>query len=157
MSTVAVISIGVLSDTHGLLRPALLPLLRGCDLLIHAGDIGEEVWRRLKGSHRLVAVRGNTDRGEWAAGLRRVERVELGGKRILVVHDLKDLPAGPDGGPGADVVIHGHSHRPLAETRGGVLYLNPGSAGPRRFDLPVSAAILRVGKGGLRPRLVALE
>ena len=137
-------TIGVLSDTHGLLRPQLAPFFRDCDLIVHAGDIGEEVWQRLKAVYRLVAVRGNTDRGGWAEGLARVERLEVAGKRIVVVHDLRDLPVGPDGRPAADLVVSGHSHRPLVETRQGVLYLNPGSAGPRRFDLPVSAAALRM-------------
>jgi uncharacterized protein len=139
--------IGLVSDTHNLLRPEVLAYLQGCEHILHAGDIcGEAVLQALGQLAPLTAVRGNNDRGEWAQRLRERELVELGGVRILVVHDLKDLGRCPDP-QGASVVISGHSHKPGVAQRQGVLYVNPGSAGPRRFKLPVSAGELRVAQG----------
>src|SRR5467141_1295048 len=127
--------IGVISDTHGLVRPEALRALAGADLIVHAGDVGApEV---------LDAVRGNNDRGRWARALAETEVVERGGRAIYVLHDLHELDLDPRAA-GFDAVITGHSHQPQIERRDGVLYLNPGSAGPRRFRLPVSVARLNV-------------
>ena len=125
--------IGLISDTHDLLRPEVLDFLRGSDHIIHGGDIcGDAVLQALAELAPLTAVRGNNDRGDWAARLRERELLELGGARILVVHDIADLKRAPDTS-GANAVVCGHSHKPMVEERGGVLYVNPGSAGPRRF------------------------
>ena len=130
-----------ISDTHGLLRGEAVRALRGVDLIIHAGDIGNaEVLDGLRVIARLVAVRGNNDHGAWARALRITETIAVADVRIHVIHDVKTLRRVP----GVDVVIAGHSHRPSIEERDGVLFLNPGSAGPRRFTLPVSLAVLTV-------------
>jgi putative phosphoesterase len=139
--------IGVISDTHGLLRPAALDALRGCAHLLHAGDIGgPEVLEALSRVAPVTAVRGNNDRAAWAAHLPDVARVELGGTRILVIHDVSEL-AVDLAAEGIGVVVSGHSHRPSVSRRGDVLFLNPGSAGPRRFTLPIAVAQLHVGAG----------
>lgn len=144
--------IGLVSDTHDLLRPEVLEWLRGSDHIVHAGDIcGEAVLAALRELAPLTAVRGNNDRGEWAKSLRENETVTLGGVAIHVVHDLKDLQLPPE----ARVVVSGHSHRPVAEERAGVLYVNPGSAGPRRFKLPISAGELRIEDGEVRAQLMS--
>ncbi len=146
--------IGVISDTHGLVRPQALEALRGSDVIIHAGDVGApEVLERLASLAPVAAVRGNVDRGAWADELPGERTVELGGTRIHVVHNLKEMPTRPEG---CRVVISGHSHKPSIERRDGVVYLNPGSAGPRRFTLPVAVATILLGRRGLRPRLVEL-
>jgi putative phosphoesterase len=136
--------IGLVSDTHNLLRPEVLAYLRGSDHILHAGDIcGPEVLAALAALAPLTAVRGNNDQGPWAEALRDTETVQLAGIAVHVVHDLKQLalPAG------VRVVVCGHSHRPRVEERAGVLYVNPGSAGPRRFKLPISAGELRIVDG----------
>ena len=139
--------VGVISDTHGLLRPEALEALRGSELIIHAGDIGgAEVIEALRRVAPVVAVRGNNDRGAWAEAFAEYEAVELGGTLVYVLHDLNELNISPSAA-GFRVVVSGHSHKPLAEERRGVLYLNPGSAGPRRFKLPVTLAHLRLGGG----------
>ncbi|GAB3658839.1 metallophosphoesterase family protein [Ramlibacter alkalitolerans] len=146
--------IGLVSDTHDLLRPEVLDWLRGSDHILHAGDIcGEAVLQELARIAPLTAVRGNNDRGAWAGCLREREIVRLGGATILVVHDIADLRRAP---PPADVaaVITGHSHKPLVDERDGVLYVNPGSAGPRRFKLPISAGELIVEQGRVAARLM---
>jgi uncharacterized protein len=149
--------IGVISDTHGLLRPEAVRALRGSALIVHAGDVGApEVLEALRAIAPVVAVRGNNDRGGWARALRETETVEVDGARIHVLHDMKALALDPVTA-GIDVVIAGHSHRPLSRRRDGVLLLNPGSAGPRRFTLPVSVARLTVRAGRARARLVALR
>lgn len=146
--------IGVISDTHGLVRPQALAALRGSDLIIHAGDVGApEVLERLRGLAPVAAVRGNVDRGAWADALPEERTVEVGGARIHVIHNLKAMAAAPEG---CRLVISGHSHKPSIQRRDGVLYLNPGSAGPRRFTLPVAVATIRLSSRGLRPRLVEL-
>jgi putative phosphoesterase len=148
--------IGVISDTHGLLRPEALRALRGSELIIHAGDVGDPaVLRALGAIAPVVAVRGNNDRGPWAQALRERETVEAGGARLLVLHDLADLDVDP-ATRGVAAVIAGHSHRPKVETRNGVLFLNPGSAGPRRFSLPIAVARLSVRNGRVRARVVVL-
>ena len=133
--------IGVISDTHGLLRPEAVEALRGVSHILHAGDVGREgVLDALRALAPVTAIRGNVDTAPWADALPGRCRLTLGGMDILMVHDVAD--AGPDGA-GADVVIFGHSHKPVVERRGGQLWLNPGAAGPRRFRLPVTLALLR--------------
>jgi putative phosphoesterase len=141
--------IGVISDTHGLLRPEAVKALEGVELIIHAGDIGAP--KVLTGLERLApvhAVRGNTDRGDWAADLPHTRVVEVGGVLLYVLHELFTLDLDP-AAAGFAAVIYGHSHSPHMERKDGVLYLNPGSAGPRRFTLPVSLALVRVQDNGL--------
>ena len=148
--------VGVISDTHGLVRPEAIAALRGVSLIIHAGDIGaRDVLTELEGIAPVVAVRGNNDRGAWAARLPHARDVELGGARVHVLHDLHELTRDPPRA-GWAAVIAGHSHKPSVERRDGVLYLNPGSAGPRRFSLPIALARLTVGRSGVRARIVEL-
>ena len=148
--------IGVLSDTHGLLRPEVRDRLRGCARILHAGDIGgPAVLAELRASAEVVAVRGNVDTGPWAAELKAEEYVELDGRRTCLVHDLHSLSLDP-AAAGFDVVIHGHSHRPTVEWKDGILYLNPGSAGPKRFHLPVSMAVLSLDDEAIVPEIIAL-
>lgn len=136
--------IGVISDTHGLVRPQALDALRGAEMILHAGDVGNsEVLEVLSAIAPVVAVRGNNDKGEWAEGLPHWEVVEVGRVSIYMLHDLKEMDISPSRAE-FQVVISGHSHKPSVEDRKGVLYVNPGSAGPRRFRLPVSVARLRV-------------
>lgn len=139
--------IGLISDTHGLLRPEVLDWLRGSDRIVHAGDIcAPDVLEQLAALAPLTAVRGNNDHGPWADKLREREVLEVQGVRIFVVHDLADLKrAAPPAG--IRVVVSGHSHKPLVQEREGVLYVNPGSAGPRRFTLPIAAGELRLDQG----------
>lgn len=133
--------IGIISDTHGLLRPEALKALEGSQHLIHAGDIGKpEILERLRKIAPVVAVRGNNDRGEWAEALPETHTIQLGETRLFVIHDLKSNPAVLK--QGYKAVICGHSHRPLIADRDGTLVINPGSAGPLRFNLPVTVARL---------------
>ncbi len=139
--------IGVISDTHGLLRPEALEALRGVSLILHAGDVGKpEILTQLEEVAPVKVVRGNVDRGEWAQQLPMTEVAQVGGVFIYMLHILEDLDLDPVAA-GFRVVIFGHSHKPSQEVKRGVLYLNPGSAGPRRFKLPVSLALLRI-RGG---------
>jgi len=146
--------IGVISDTHNLLRPEVLTALKRSKLILHAGDVCRpEVLEELGRIAPIVAVRGNNDRGAWARRLPVSRTVEVGGFRIHILHDLKELDFDPRA-EGFHAVVSGHSHCPDAHRRNGVLFLNPGSAGPRRFKLPVAVAHLGVGKRGLRARIV---
>ena len=139
--------IGLISDTHGLLRPAARAFLSGCDHIVHAGDICDAaVLDALRLLAPLTAVRGNNDHGAWAQRLRDAESIRLGGIGLHVLHDLAQLPAHP-APAGVQVIVSGHSHRPLVQQQDGVLYVNPGSAGPRRFSLPITAAQLWVEGG----------
>ena len=139
---------GVISDTHGLLRPEAVAALRGVDGILHAGDVGKEaVLAPLAALAPLVAIRGNVDRGEWAQSLPPTETFEAGGVLVHLVHDLHDLDLDPRAAA-VRVVISGHSHQPSVREQDGVLYLNPGSAGPRRFKLPVTVARLEIQAGG---------
>jgi uncharacterized protein len=148
--------VGVISDTHGLLRPEALAALRGSDLIIHAGDVGRpDVLDGLRGLAPLFVVRGNVDTQAWAAAWPATEAVRVGPHLLWVLHDISELDL--DAAAGTAAVIYGHSHRAAMETRGGVLYLNPGSAGPRRFRLPVTVARLRVSAAALRPEIVDLD
>lgn len=149
--------IGVISDTHGLLRPQALAALQGSGLILHAGDIGSaEVLEALARIAPLAAIRGNNDTESWALATPETRKVEAGGKRFYLLHDLKTLDIDPVAA-GIDVVIAGHSHKPLAETRDGVLYLNPGSAGPRRWRLPITLSRLRIVAGQIEHELVQLD
>ena len=148
---------GVISDTHGVLRPDVLEILQGVDLIIHAGDVGRpEVLEKLSEISTVVAVKGNVDRAEWAMGLQENEVVTLGDAQIYVLHDLNGLDLDPVAA-GFRGIIHGHSHRPSEEWRDGILYLNPGSVGPRRFTLPVSLALLEVQESALDVRFISLD
>lgn len=147
--------VGVISDTHGLVRPDALRALAGCERILHAGDIGgPEVLAAIGAVAPVTAVRGNNDRGAWAEALPETVVIELGAVRALMIHDRKQLGAVP---PGVACVVAGHSHTPVCDARDGVLWLNPGSAGPRRFKLPVSIAILTVEGASIRGALVTLE
>ncbi|MDU0954514.1 MAG: metallophosphoesterase family protein [Bradyrhizobium sp.] len=144
-------TIGIISDTHGLLRPEAEQRLAGVAHIIHAGDIGRaELIARLGRIAPVTAIRGNIDTSDWARAYPDTRTVQLEGRSFHVVHDVHDLEIDP-ATSGMDVVIYGHSHRARVETRDGVLYLNPGSAGPRRFKLPITLAILEVSAGGLSP------
>jgi putative phosphoesterase len=150
------LSVGVISDTHGLLRPEAVAALRGSDLIVHAGDVGSpEILDELRALAPTYAVRGNVDRGAWAESLPLTAVVEAGPHQLYVLHILDDLDLVPEAA-GFSAVISGHSHKPHAETRRGVLYLNPGSAGPRRFRLPVTVARLRVTDSGVEHEIVEL-
>jgi putative phosphoesterase len=146
--------VGLVSDTHGLLRPEVLAFLRGSDHIVHGGDVCDAaVLEALRAIAPVTAVRGNNDRGAWAAGLRESELFRLGGILVYVIHDLAEIDLEPFAA-GVQVVVSGHSHRPAIEQRDGVLYVNPGSAGPRRFSLPISAAELTVDAGRVAARIV---
>lgn len=147
--------IGLISDTHGLLRPEALAALRGSELIIHSGDVGRpEVLERLREVAPTVAVRGNIDTQAWAAALPETDAVEAGQHLIWVLHDIAQLDLDPTVGFAA--VVYGHSHKPSIQTRDGVLYVNPGSAGPRRFSLPVTVGRLRVSGDDLEAEIVDL-
>jgi putative phosphoesterase len=136
--------IGLISDTHRLLRPEAVEYLRGSDFIIHAGDIGHpDVLAELAEIAPVTAVRGNNDHGPWASRIRETEVLEVGSVLIYVLHDIAQLDVDP-AGAGFQAVIFGHSHRPSSEVRDGVLFCNPGSAGPRRFKLPVSVGCLSI-------------
>ncbi len=148
--------IGVISDTHGLLRDEARGRLQGCELILHAGDVGNSVVLEELGQiARVVAVRGNMDKGRWASELEEIEYVEVADRRICVIHDIDRLDLDP-AAAGIDVVVYGHSHRPAVDRQDGVLYLNPGSAGPKRSDLPVSMALLYIDEEGITPEIVTL-
>ena len=148
--------IGVISDTHGLVRPQAIEALEGVDMILHAGDVGnQEVLDTLNEIAPVVAVRGNNDKGEWAESLPDWEVVEIGNVSIYMLHDVKEIDISPAGS--FQVVVSGHSHKPAIEERRGVLYVNPGSAGPRRFTLPVSVAHLRVVGEKVKANIIELR
>lgn len=148
--------IGLIADTHGLLRPEALERLRGCDQLIHAGDIGKpEILAELERLAPLSVVRGNNDTQDWAADIPERLLLKIGRLTLYVLHDLKRLDLDP-AAEGIDVVVAGHSHKPLKEERDGVLYLNPGSAGPRRFSLPIGIGVLEVAGKKIEAELITL-
>ncbi len=150
--------IGVISDTHNLMRAEALRALEGAELIIHAGDIGRpEVLDALRAvAPTVVAVRGNNDREPWARAIAETETIEIGEVKLYLLHALQELALDP-AASGFDVIVSGHSHRPSVARRDGVLYLNPGSAGPRRFKLPVSVARLTVRGRNCRARIVELK
>ncbi len=148
--------VGVISDTHGLLRPEAVEALRGVKLIVHAGDIGgPQILAGLRRIAPVHAVRGNTDREDWARQLPQTEVVDLGGVRLYILHELFALDLDP-AAAGFSAVIFGHSHKPHLECRDGVLYLNPGSAGPRRFSLPITVARLQVATASLQAEIIQL-
>lgn len=148
--------IGVISDTHGLVRPQALEALAGVDMILHAGDIGNSaVLDTLRAVAPVVAVRGNNDKGDWADSLPVWEVVDIGSLSIYMLHDLKEIDISPAGT--FQVIVSGHSHKPAVEERRGVLYVNPGSAGPRRFNLPISLAHLRVQGDSVNASLIDLS
>ncbi len=151
------IRVGLISDTHGLLRPEAVAFLRGSDFIVHAGDIGHaHILEALAAVAPVTAVRGNNDKDAWAEALAEVETLRVGEASICVVHDPAQLDLDPRAA-GFRVVISGHSHRPRVEEREGVLYVNPGSAGPRRFRLLVAVAELAIEGGTVSARIVELE
>ena len=150
------IRIGLISDTHGLLRPEAVAALRGVDVIVHAGDVGDpEILETLRAIAPVVAVRGNIDGGPWADALPESVTFEAGGVRIHVVHDRAMLAIDPETA-GIDVIVYGHSHRAEILLQGDVWFVNPGSAGPRRFTLPVTVAILTLDRGHIEPVIVPL-
>jgi uncharacterized protein len=152
-----VIRVGLISDTHGLLRPQALAALQGSDHIVHAGDIGKrEILEALAKLAPVTAVRGNNDEDAWAAACPDSEILQIGAVSIYVLHDRKALNIDPRAA-GHDVVVAGHSHKPAIEERDGVLYINPGSAGPRRFKLPVTVGELIVYDGKVSARIIELQ
>jgi putative phosphoesterase len=148
--------VGIISDTHGLLRPEALEALQGSEHIIHAGDIGApEIIPALQKIAPVTAIRGNVDREAWTKQFPETEVVELGGVRIYIIHDLNALDLNPRAA-GFAAVISGHSHQPKQELKDGVLYFNPGSAGPRRFRLPVTAGRLDIVDGKVSGRIIQL-
>ena len=148
--------VGLISDTHGLLRPEALAFLAGCDYIVHGGDIGDAaILERLAAIAPLTTVRGNNDREAWAHAIPVSAQLTIGGVVLHAIHDIKDLDIDP-GALGVRVVISGHSHKPSCSERDGVLYINPGSAGRRRFSLPISAAELIIEGNTVRSRIVTL-
>lgn len=150
------INIGLISDTHGLLRPQALAALQGSDFIVHGGDIGSaQILQTLGSIAPVTAVRGNNDGEDWAAAVPEAALLEAGGIRIHVLHDLKTLDLAPAAN-GIGVVVSGHSHKPRVHEQGGVLFVNPGSAGPRRFKLPISVGLLRIESGQVTAEIVEL-
>jgi hypothetical protein len=148
--------IGILSDTHGLLRPQAIEVLRGCEHILHAGDVGDAaILEPLRGIAPVTAIRGNVDQAGACAALPATEAVLLAGHWFYLLHNLDDLDLHPQAA-GMAAVIYGHTHRPEISRRNGVLFLNPGSAGPRRFSLPVSVAIVNATATGLDAEIVPL-
>lgn len=149
--------VGVISDTHGLLREEVLEILKGCDLIIHAGDVVDpNILKELKKIAPVTAVRGNCDKGNFAYELNRTELVEVGSTLIYVLHDIDKLDIDLETS-GVNIVISGHSHRPLKVRHDNVLFLNPGSAGPKRFNLPISMAILNIDDNNIDAELIDIN
>jgi hypothetical protein len=145
---------GVISDTHGLLRPEAVAAFKGVDLILHAGDIGEpDLLESLKSIAPVFAVRGNNDREKWARKIPEIRIIPVGGLQVFMLHDIKEMNQNPQG---CIAVVSGHSHRPSIEKRDGILFLNPGSAGPRRFKLPISVARLSVRGRTVSAKLIEL-
>jgi putative phosphoesterase len=157
VATEASIAIGVISDTHGLLRPEAVEALRGSAHIIHAGDVGDpKILEQLAEIAPVTAIRGNIDKAAWSRKLPETEVVELGGIAIYVLHDLSQLDLKPEAA-GFSCVIYGHSHVPRQETKNGVLYFNPGSAGPRRFKLPISVGRITIRSGQIEAEILKLN
>ena len=149
--------VGLISDTHGLLRPEAVAYLRGSDFIVHAGDVGDpKVIATLESLAPVTVVRGNNDKGAWADAIAETEVLVVGDVSIYVLHDIAELDLDP-AAAGFRVVVFGHSHRPMSETRDGVLYVNPGSAGPRRFKLPICAGELQIAGDAVTAHNVELE
>jgi putative phosphoesterase len=151
------VRLGLISDTHGLLRPQAVEALRGSDLILHAGDVGKpEILEALKTLAPVVAIRGNIDTAEWARVLPETTVAEAEGVSIYMLHDVHALDLNPSAA-GFQIVVSGHSHKPASSERDGVLYINPGSAGPRRFRLPVTVAILDLARKPWQVEFIELE
>jgi putative phosphoesterase len=151
------VRIGLISDTHGLLRPEATASLRGCSLIIHGGDIGgPEILEELGSIAPVTAVRGNNDSGPWAERLNETEIIEVQGVRIYAIHNLAEM-TGEARAAGVRVIVAGHSHKPLIEERDGLLFVNPGSAGPRRFKLPIAVGELMIEGASVTARIISLE
>ena len=151
-----VLRVGLISDTHDLLRPEAMELLRGSDHIIHAGDLcSPRILEELEGLAPVTAVRGNNDRGAWAKRLRETELVQLGEVFVYAIHDAAQLDVDLRAA-GVHVVVSGHSHKPRVERRDGVLFVNPGSAGPRRFKLPIAIGELAISGGSVAPRIIEI-
>jgi putative phosphoesterase len=149
--------IGLISDTHGLLRPEAVEFLEGSDRIVHGGDLCDaSVLEALSAIAPVTAVRGNNDRGSWASRLRETELVQVGEVFVYAIHDLAQLDMEPHAA-GVQVVVSGHSHKPSVQRRNGILYVNPGSAGPRRFKLPISVGELTVTGSLVSARIVELK
>ncbi len=149
--------IGVISDTHGLLRPQAIKALQGAEHILHAGDVGDPaILDALRAIAPVTAIRGNIDEGGPCSHLPPTELATLGGRNIYMLHDVKKLDLNPEAA-GIATVVFGHSHKPLVEWRRGVLFLNPGSAGPRRFELPVTFAWLKIEANEVSARIVHLD
>jgi len=150
------IRVGLISDTHGLLRPQAVAALQGSDFIVHGGDIGDAgILEALSAIAPLTVVRGNNDREPWAEAIAETEFLKVDGVRVYAIHDLSQIDIDP-AAAGVRVVISGHSHKPKVEERGGVLYINPGSAGPRRFKLPIAVGELIVNGDSVTARIVEL-
>jgi uncharacterized protein len=148
--------VGLISDTHGLLRPEAKAFLRGCDRIIHGGDIGTPtILEELAMLAPVTAVRGNNDKGAWAKRLHNTESLQVGEVHLYAIHDLAQLEADPTA-MGVSAVVSGHSHKPAVRERNGVLFVNPGSAGPRRFKLPIAVAELIISGRSVSARIVEL-
>jgi uncharacterized protein len=157
LMTAKPVTLGVISDTHGLLRPEAVEALRGSDRILHAGDIGApEILEALAKIAPVTAVRGNVDTKSWARSLPETEIIDIGGVSIYILHDRGQLDLKPEAA-GFRVIVYGHSHHPKIEEKNGVLYFNPGSAGPRRFSLPVSVGRLKIKAGKVEAELVELK
>lgn len=149
--------VGVISDTHGLLRPEALAALQGSNYIIHAGDVGDAaILDKLAEIAAVTAVRGNVDHGPWAQKIPATNVLEVGGVSIYILHNLHELDVKPEAAEFA-AVIYGHSHIPKQELKNGVLYFNPGSAGPRRFKLPISVGRLTIENGKIKAKILLLE
>jgi putative phosphoesterase len=149
--------VGVISDTHGLLRPEARTFLVGCDYIVHGGDVGNsEILDELAVIAPLTAVRGNNDTGPWAARLPATELIRVGNVFVYVIHNLAELDIDPSAA-GIRVIVSGHSHKPMVEERDGVLYVNPGSSGPRRFKLPISVGEIIVSGSAVKARIVDIS
>jgi putative phosphoesterase len=148
--------VGLISDTHGLLRPEARAFLVGCDYIVHGGDVGGAgILEELAAMAPLIAVRGNNDKEPWAAHLRETELIRVGNVFVYIIHDLALLDIDP-AAAGVRVVVSGHSHKPKMEERDGILYVNPGSSGPRRFKLPISVGEITVSGSAVNARIVDL-
>jgi putative phosphoesterase len=156
MNAINDLRVGVISDTHGLFRPEARAFLAGCDYIIHGGDVGRrEILEELAAMAPLISVKGNNDTEPWAARLRDTELIRVGNIFVYVIHNVAELDIDP-ATAGVRVVISGHSHKPMIEERNGILYVNPGSCGPRRFKLPISAGEITVSGSAVRARIVNL-
>jgi putative phosphoesterase len=156
MAAINDLRVGLISDTHGLLRPQARAFLVGCDYIVHGGDIGSAViLDELAALAPLIVVRGNNDTEPWAARLPVTEMIRVGNVFVYVIHDLAELDIDPSAA-GVRVIVSGHSHKPMIEERDGILYVNPGSSGPRRFKLPISVGEITVSGSAVNARLVDL-